>query len=81
MTGQSTPATKTTRNSILLSVQDGAWMARHFGPQAAEVERLFGTTTLPTAFLASTPERDVVNRIAALNPATDVAGPTIYVAR
>ena len=39
-------------NIIYLIEADGTWMAHFAGPHAADIEELFDTTTLPTAFTA-----------------------------
>jgi len=48
------------------------WMARSIGPHAAEVRRLFGTDTLPTAYRAAFDGERVRAAIAERNPGVDV---------
>lgn len=45
------------------------WVARHSDP---EISELFGTDTLPTAFMTTVPARDVFDEIRKLNPSSEV---------
>jgi len=55
-------------NRIELFLQGGAWMALHHGERAYEVQCLFGTPILPTAFTAGARPETVRRRIQELNP-------------
>lgn len=57
---------------IILTVEDGWWMATFAGPQQAQVTELFGTSKLPTAFRDSMDQREVVANIVEKNPGMDV---------
>ena len=46
----------------------GGYMARYSGHEEAEVQRLFGTDTIPTAFTARADAGHVRDSIAHLNP-------------
>ena len=56
---------------LRLYVLRGVWMCETQAPAAAvdQVRSLFGTSTVPTAFLAATPCDVLAARIGALNPA------------
>ena len=49
------------------------WTATFIGPHGDEVERLFGTRTLPTVFTLQTDYLRVQRAIQALNPGVAVA--------
>ncbi len=53
--------------TITLTRQGGMWVATHSGRGSDDVLELFGTTTLPTPYLAVVKPRIVLNAIALLN--------------
>ena len=55
-------------NAIALYIRNGQWYAQQFGPKAAEVQDLFGTTVLPTPFGSAVPAEEVLETIQGLNP-------------
>ena len=57
---------------IRLYNTSNGWMAKHSGPHAAEVEELFGSTTLPTAFTCTAAQEYVVAEVSRLNPGYEV---------
>lgn len=63
-------------NTITLDIQNGTagkmWVAIFSGPHAADIQRLFGTTTIPTPFAASTLPMTVWNTIVDQNPGAKV---------
>lgn len=59
-------------NRITLFRTSQAWMADYAGPHAVNIERLFGTTLLPTAFTAKALPETVKRTIQSLNPAVIV---------
>ncbi len=58
--------------TITLFCGADAWLARWTGEGAAEVKRLFGTDTLPTAYRPEANASTVLCAIAAKNPDCDV---------
>jgi hypothetical protein len=59
-------------NSIVLSIGPTGWNAEYFGPHRAEIEDLFGSNTIPTAFMAQASWRPVQAEIERLNPGVAV---------
>ena len=57
---------------IILSVEDGQWMATFAGPQQGQVAELFGASKLPTPFRAGVDQRVVVDAVMEKNPGMDV---------
>lgn len=55
-------------NAITLHCESGAWWATYVGPDAAKVVRVFGTSTLSTAFTSDASPDDVIRSIRNLNP-------------
>lgn len=55
-------------NRIRLYRTDREWMAKFDGPHATEIQRLFETDTIPTAFTEKAEASTVQARIQALNP-------------
>ena len=54
--------------TITLTRTATEWLATWHGPEAAQIQELFGTTTLPTAFTAAADPETVRRDIAAHNP-------------
>jgi hypothetical protein len=59
-------------NKILLIRTKQAWMAKHTGPHANEIIRLFNTSVIPTAFTAEANPTMVLAEIKRLNPKVTV---------
>jgi len=59
-------------NTITLDIQQGMWVAVFSGPHSEEIQRLFGTTTLPTPFAGSTLPYMVFNSVMDKNPGVKV---------
>ncbi len=59
-------------NKITLIKQGGAWMAYFKGPHAAQIDRLFGTPVIPTAFTEQADPQAVLEAIRAKNPECEV---------
>ena len=59
-------------NRITVFIENSQWMARYTGEDSSEITRLFGTDTIPTAFLARATATHVRLEIARLNPGWDV---------
>jgi hypothetical protein len=57
-----------TENTITLYWTPDGWMAEFGGPHAAEIDRLFGTTTIPTAFASGAEASAVYAGIKSKNP-------------
>ena len=58
----------TAQDRIELFRENGAWMARHTGPHAADIRRLFDTDILPCAFTDQAHPETVLQEIETLNP-------------
>lgn len=54
--------------TITLHLRGDQWLATFEGPEAGRIEELFGSTTIPTPFLAAMDGHDVQLRIQAVNP-------------
>lgn len=54
-------------NTIVLIRGRDAWYARYCGPHTDQIRDLFGTNTLPTPFLPSTPADVLLAEIQARN--------------
>lgn len=59
-------------NTITLRQGEQVWEADYSGPHAAEIKRLFGSTTLPTVFERSTSSVRVAMMIRGQNPGVAV---------
>lgn len=59
-------------NTILLARTSNGWTACYSGPHASEIQDLFGTKTIPTAFTAEADAQTVLAKIRALNPGVQV---------
>jgi len=69
--GSGTPAPPV-KNSIELVLRPIGWVAYFSGPHATEVQALFGSSSIPTAFGPNVSTDAVVASITALNPGTIV---------
>jgi hypothetical protein len=59
--------------NILLKCEANCWMAYHRrGRLAAEIQELFGTTGIPTAFTEQVKPETVLSEIRRLNPDAEV---------
>jgi hypothetical protein len=61
-------------NLIVIGPGDWLWTSLYIGPHAANVQRLFGTTILPTNYGLTIPLETVVAAIQGLNPGVAVRG-------
>lgn len=55
-------------NKILLFKTSVAWYARYEGPHAEQIQDLFGTKIIPTAYTADASAESVCLRVSELNP-------------
>lgn len=61
-------ADHTVENIIEIQLGANGWNAHYFGPHAAGVYDLFGTTILPTPYTPAASSRTVFNALAERNP-------------
>ena len=59
------------QSQINLCVSQGVWMAQYTGAHAEDIQALFDSTILPTAFTSKTPAGKVLESIKDLNPRCD----------
>jgi hypothetical protein len=59
-------------NAIKLWNDSRQWNATFTGPHASEIQRLFGTDTLPTGFTAAAPSWQVEEEVRRRNPGVEV---------
>jgi hypothetical protein len=60
-------------NAIEIVAMSGVWHARHSGPHARQIQRLFGTDTLPTPWTTEYLTRgQVADEVGKLNPDAEV---------
>lgn len=59
-------------NRITLSRDGRGWHATFTGPHAKEINDLFGTDTIPTAYTAAADAERVMAGIRSANPGVDV---------
>ncbi len=62
----------TNQGQIILRCYNGQWHGLHTGPLGDQVQQLFGTAILPTAYTANAKALDVLAAIKRLNPGTSV---------
>jgi hypothetical protein len=60
------------RTTIILKRSENCWIAHHEGDRADELQELFGTTDIPTAFTEKADPEIVLAEIRRLNPGADV---------
>lgn len=58
--------------TIILTLAADCWLACHEGDRAAELQELFGTTAIPTAFTEKADPETVLAEIRRLNPEATV---------
>lgn len=62
----------TSQNEILIHLGEQGWLATYTGPHAAEIEELFDSHTIPTAFTAHAARDFVVAEVQKRNPGVAV---------
>jgi hypothetical protein len=57
---------------MIVRLEGNGWMIDHEGPVGEEMMELFGTKTIPSPFLKSTPVSQVIEVLKELNPLCEV---------